>query len=64
MKDFKYLLLLICFVIFAHATRKYPPEKTQAKFLPDIPDAREQKRIDSVRTEALNTVRIIPAVYN
>ena len=65
MKDLKYLLLLICVVTFAHATKNYSTEKTQAKFLPDIPDNRVQKKLDSGRTEALiQQVKIIPAVYN
>jgi hypothetical protein len=61
MKDLKYLILLICFVIFAHATKKYSSERTEAKFLPDIPDSREQKKLDSLRTEASAPVKLIPA---
>ncbi len=64
MKDLKYLLLLIAIVAFAHATKKDPQDKAQAKFLPDIPDVKEQKQNDSVRIGVLNPVHIIPASFN
>ncbi len=64
MKDLKYLLLLIGFIIFAHATKNTSIEKTQARFLPDLPDVKEQKTDDSVRIQASNGPIVIPVVYN
>jgi hypothetical protein len=64
MKDLKYLLLIICFVIVAHATKKSTENKNQAKFLPDIPDYKEQKETDSGRVDASYRQIVIPAVYN
>ncbi|HVM88106.1 MAG TPA: hypothetical protein VMT76_07940 [Puia sp.] len=66
MKDLKYLLLLICFVTLAHATKKYSSDRTEAKFLPDVPVLKEQKKADSVmKREAANQIKIIPAAsYN
>jgi len=64
MKDLRYLLLLIAVIAFAHATKKNSHEKTQAKFLPDIPDAREQRHIDSTRIEAVNRGSAIVASYD
>jgi hypothetical protein len=64
MKDLKYLLLVIGFVIVAHATKNSADRKNQAKFLPDIPDLKEQKETDSGRIQANNRQIIIPATYN
>ncbi|HLK30584.1 MAG TPA: hypothetical protein VKT28_18530 [Puia sp.] len=64
MKDLKYLLLLIGFVILAHITKGTTQEKAQAKFLPDMPDLKEEKKSDSGRTEVLNRFSAIPVVYN
>jgi hypothetical protein len=64
MKDLKYLLLLIGFVIVAHATKKTDMLKNEAKFLPDIPDVKVQKETDSGRIEASYKQFVIPAVYN
>lgn len=63
MKDLKYLLLLICFVIIAHATKNRNAGKNEAKLLPDIPDYKEQKT-DSSRTEASTRQMIVPVDYN
>jgi hypothetical protein len=63
MKDLKYLLLLIGFVIIAHAAKKKGEGKNEAKLLPDIPDYKE-KKTDSGRVEASNNQLIIPATYN
>jgi hypothetical protein len=64
MKDSKYLLLVICFVIVAHATKKTVENKNQAKFLPDIPDFKVQKETDSGRVDASYRQIVIPAIYN
>jgi hypothetical protein len=64
MKDLKYLLLLIAFVIVAHVTKNTSTEKSQAKFLPDQPDVRGQKRIDSSSIEMMNKVPAISVLYN
>jgi hypothetical protein len=64
MKDVRYLLLLIGFVVIAHATKKANEGKNQAKLLPDIPDYKEQKKTDSGRIEASNYQIIAPAGYH
>ncbi len=63
MKDLRYLLLLIGFVIIAHATKKKAEGKNEAKVLPDIPEYKVQKT-DSGRIEASNNQFTIPAAYN
>jgi hypothetical protein len=64
MKDLRYLLLLIGFVVIAHATKKANEGKNQARLLPDIPDYKEQKRTDSGRIEASSYQIIAPAFYH
>jgi len=63
MKDFKYLLLLIGFVIVAHATKKPTDFDNQAKLLPDLPDYKVQKESDSGRIEAINRQVINPEIF-
>jgi hypothetical protein len=63
MKDLKYLLLLIGFVIIAHVTKKPSERNNQAKLLPDLPDYREQKESDSGRIEASNRPVMNPAIF-
>ena len=64
MKDLKYLLILIGFVVFAHATKNGEQERIEAKSLHDMPDIKEQKQSDSGRIEVLNRINVIPAIYN
>lgn len=64
MKDLRYLLLIIAVIAFAHATKRNSQEKTQAKFLPDIPDAKEQRHIDSTRIEAVNRGSVIATSFD
>ena len=64
MKDLRYLLIIIAIIAFAHATKRSSQEKTQAKFLPDIPDAKEQRHIDSSRIEAVNTGSSVAISYD
>jgi len=64
MKDLRYLLLIIAVIAFAHATKRNSQDKTQAKFLPDIPDAKEQRHIDSARIEAVNRGSVIATSFD
>ncbi len=64
MKDLRYLLFIIAVIAFAHATKRNSQEKTQAKFLPDIPDAKEQRHIDSTRIEAVNRGIVTATSYD
>jgi len=64
MKDLKYLLLLIGFVILAHATRKPNERNNEAKLLPDLPDYKAQKESDSGRIEASNRQLMNPSILD
>ncbi|MBS1948600.1 MAG: hypothetical protein JST47_12615 [Bacteroidetes bacterium] len=65
MKDIKYLLLVICFVIFAHATKDYFSDKVATKLIPYRQSTGQQKKADSLKRDASTQVKFLPvAAYN